>query len=53
MEASEEIGDTFKELAKCVITSTDANSCLMWIDVIQRLRGGKGDTYRDENINAD
>jgi hypothetical protein len=29
----EEIGNTFKELAKCVIAFTDADSCLMWINI--------------------
>jgi hypothetical protein len=35
MDALKEIGYTFKELAKCFIAFTDANSCLMWRDIVK------------------
>jgi hypothetical protein len=36
MEVFEEIGDTFKEIAKSIVALADVNSCLMEIDITPR-----------------
>jgi len=45
MEAFKEIRDAFEKVAKGIIACTDAESCLVWIDIERRNDRGKGDTY--------
>jgi len=45
MEAYKEIRDAFEKVGKGIIACTDADGCLMSIDIEQRNDGGKGDTY--------
>ena len=48
MEAFEEIGHAFKELAKCIIAFADANSCLMWMDITNAKLERRANVLREE-----
>ena len=52
MEALKEIRDAFEKFTKGIIACTDAEGCLIWVGIEQRNDRGKGDTYREENING-
>ena len=35
METSKDIGDAFEEITKGIVACTDADRCLIWIDIAQ------------------